>query len=113
MISAVGPVEISGMKRLTVAQIAKEFGVNVTKVLAWINGGELRAVNVASKGSKLPRYRIAEDDLAAFERLRESAHERLNRFLPQSVAGQRGMRTTRDTTRNEAGVIDTAAKESR
>ncbi len=57
---------------LTPPQLAKDYGVNPDKVLAWIHSGELRAVNVAAKPNGRPRWRIKAEDLEAFE-LRRSA----------------------------------------
>lgn len=58
---------------LTPNQIAKSRGINVTKVLDWINSGELRAVNYATKRGGLPRWKIAPEALDEFEKLRASA----------------------------------------
>lgn len=56
---------------LTPSDIATSRVVNVTKVLAWIDSGELRAVNVAAnKAGKLPRWRISPADLEAFDAAR-------------------------------------------
>lgn len=48
---------------LTPSAVAERLGVSINKVHAWIVSGELRAVNVASAGSKRPRYRVAPDAL--------------------------------------------------
>ena len=54
------------MTYVTPPRVAKQFGVDVHKVLGWIRSGELHAVNVGD-GSKRPRYRISPSDLAVFE----------------------------------------------
>jgi excisionase family DNA binding protein len=51
----------------TPPELAKQYGVSPDKVLAWIRAGELRAINVATRLGGRPRYRISEEDLAAFE----------------------------------------------
>jgi excisionase family DNA binding protein len=52
---------------LTVTEVARELGVDVRNVLAWITSGELRAANVArSRDCKRPRWRITRDALDAF-----------------------------------------------
>jgi hypothetical protein len=54
-----------------VRDIAERYGVTIPTVLAWINSGELRAVNVSRRAqSKKPRWRITSAALEAFERLR-------------------------------------------
>ncbi len=55
--------------RLTPPELAKVLRVDVHAVLRWIANGELRAVNVGS-GRKRPRWRIAAEDVAAFEAAR-------------------------------------------
>lgn len=62
------------MNRPTIAppELARRYRVNVDKVRGWINTGELRAVNVASKPGGRPRWRISEAAIEAFE-LRRSA----------------------------------------
>ncbi len=54
-------------RKLTPPLLAKRWGVNADKVLAFIHSGELRAVDVAAIGSSRPRYVIDEQDVAAFE----------------------------------------------
>lgn len=50
---------------LTPPQIAARLGVNAHKILAWINSGRLRALNI-STGHERPRYRIHAADLEVF-----------------------------------------------
>jgi chromosome segregation and condensation protein ScpB len=59
---------------LTVAEIAAERGISVDKVLQWLREGELVGVNVAQNANgKNPRWRVAPEALADFERRRSSA----------------------------------------
>ena len=53
-------------RMLTPPQVAKRFGIAPEKVLAWINAGELRAINVALRIGGRPRYRVDPADLAVF-----------------------------------------------
>jgi excisionase family DNA binding protein len=54
---------------LSVRDVAEALGVNATKVIGWINRGELRAVNVAARTGAgcRPRWRITEKDFKCFE----------------------------------------------
>jgi len=54
-------------RTLTPPQVASRLRVSPEKVIAWIRAGELRAIDVATRGSRRPRYRIDPADLAAFE----------------------------------------------
>jgi excisionase family DNA binding protein len=54
----------------TPPEVARVLRVDVMKVLAWINRGELAAVNVASPGATRPRWRISEPALQDFLRAR-------------------------------------------
>ena len=55
---------------LTPPKLAIRYGVEPSKVLAWIRSGELRAVNVATRSTGRPRYRINEADVLVFENRR-------------------------------------------
>jgi len=76
-------------QKLNPPELAKLMRVNPDKVLGWINSGELRAVNVAGRGCKRPRWRIAIEDVALFERAREARKPeprlRRTRTLPDEV----------------------------
>ena len=50
-------------RTLTTRQVAVHLGVCADKVLNWIRSGELRAIDVANRGSTRPRYRIDPGDL--------------------------------------------------
>ncbi len=57
---------------LTPPQVAKSRGVNVRKILAAINSGQLIAVDWASPGSSRPAWRISPEALAAYESKRSN-----------------------------------------
>ena len=54
-------------RKLTPPAVASIYGVKPDTVLAWIRAGELRAIDVSSRRSSRPRFRIDEDDLREFE----------------------------------------------
>jgi hypothetical protein len=60
-------------RAFTVAAIAKRYSVNCDKVRLWIKNCELAAVNVATRPTGRPRWRIAAADLLAFEARRRAA----------------------------------------
>jgi excisionase family DNA binding protein len=66
------PAVVPGRARvyLTVAEVADELAVPVGKLLLWIKSSELRAVNVAVKAGRKPRWRISALDLETFLRSR-------------------------------------------
>ncbi len=53
--------------KLSPPELAKQWGIDVVKVLHWIKSGELRAINLATRLDGRPRYAIDVSDLAAFE----------------------------------------------
>lgn len=57
-------------QKITPPQLAREWGIDSDKVLAWIRSGELRAVNAATRPGGVPRYLIDRDDVRAFEAAR-------------------------------------------
>lgn len=58
----------------TPPQLAKRFGVNCTKIIGWIERGELIALNVAENAKgKRPRWRISQEAVEAFERKRSTS----------------------------------------
>lgn len=59
-------------RKLTVPQLARQWGVAPQKIIAWIRCGELRAVNLASTDSQRPRWAIDLADIKIFERGREA-----------------------------------------
>ncbi|MGE0375499.1 MAG: helix-turn-helix domain-containing protein [Planctomycetaceae bacterium] len=62
------------MKQYTIKQIAGLAGVHPRTVRAWIDEGELRAVNLSrSRTSAKPRLRILESDWQAFLASRTTA----------------------------------------
>ena len=52
---------------LTVAEVARRYGVTAHTVLAWIRSGDLRAVNVGRRPGARPSWRITPEALAGFE----------------------------------------------
>ena len=58
---------------LSVAEIGDRMAVKTDTVLAWINSGQLRAINVASPGCHRPRWRIDSADLDHFLAERRTA----------------------------------------
>lgn len=58
------------VRKLTPPQIAKQWGIAPEKVVAWIQAGELRAIDASTTRGKRPRYLIDIEDLAAFEKSR-------------------------------------------
>lgn len=64
-------MRLNERRKVTVPQLARQWGVSPNKVLGFVRNGELRAVNLASQGSTRPRYAIDIDDIAEFERKRQ------------------------------------------
>jgi excisionase family DNA binding protein len=65
---------MSDRQKITPAQLAKRWGVDVKKVLGWIHSGKLRAIDV-SNGSR-PRFKIDEADIEDFDRRKTWRPER-------------------------------------
>jgi len=57
--------------KVTPPALAREYGVDVQKILAWIKRGELRAVNLATDPNGRPRYAIDRADILTFELSRQ------------------------------------------
>ena len=51
-------------------QVARMFGVSTTKIIGWIQSGQLTAINVADGPKNRPRYLIDRDAIAQFEKQR-------------------------------------------
>lgn len=68
--SRIAPV---GRSKLTPRGLAKLWGIGAGKVLSWIATGELRAINVATREDRRPRYLIDVVDIMAFEKRRTVA----------------------------------------
>ncbi len=57
----------------TPKEVAAEFGVNVSKIIAWIRSGDLRAIDVSEKrGGPRGRWRIENEAIEAFKAGREN-----------------------------------------
>jgi hypothetical protein len=54
-------------KWLTPPQVGQRYGISADKVIGWIRAGELRAVNVAARAGRRPRWRIGDADLPCEE----------------------------------------------
>jgi hypothetical protein len=57
---------------LSPPQVGQIVGVTPEKVIAMIRSGELRAIDVATRGSRRPRYRVRPEDLESWARGREA-----------------------------------------
>lgn len=55
---------------LTAKEVAELLRVSVDSILAYIDNGELRALNVAPKTSKRPRWRIKQEWIESWEETR-------------------------------------------
>lgn len=58
---------ISKRKKITPPIYAAECGISTEKVISFIQSGQLRAVNFATKPSGRPRYLIDRADIERFE----------------------------------------------
>jgi hypothetical protein len=63
-------IAASHKTKLTPPQLARQWGVDVQKVLYWIKNGELPAINLATRRDGRPRYAIDKADIALFEAAR-------------------------------------------
>jgi excisionase family DNA binding protein len=61
---------------LTVPEVAERLRVGEDTVRGWIATEELKAINVASRGSRRPKWRISPEALAAFEAARAAGAPR-------------------------------------
>ena len=57
-------------KTITPKQVAERYGCKPDTVIAWIRSGELRAIDVSSRSSTRPRFRVDPVDLEIFENRR-------------------------------------------
>ncbi|MDZ4784054.1 MAG: helix-turn-helix domain-containing protein [Planctomycetia bacterium] len=73
-------------RKFTPPEVARLFGVEPGKIIAWIRTGELRAINGATKRGQRPRYLIDVADIEAFERSRQ--------VIPVPAASPRRKRST-------------------
>jgi excisionase family DNA binding protein len=58
---------------MTPAQVAEQLGIDTGKVLDWLHTKELAGVNVATKSTGRPRWRISAADLETFLQRRKSS----------------------------------------
>jgi hypothetical protein len=52
--------------------VARLVGVTPEKIIALIRNGEMRAIDVATRGSRRPRYRVRPEDLELWARGRQA-----------------------------------------
>jgi hypothetical protein len=84
---------LNNVSALTVADVAKRYGVDVRTVLAWGRSGDLILLNVGrSKAKKRATWRVTSEALARFELIR--THQ------------QAAPRTRRRRTKNDESVIN-------
>ncbi len=55
------------VKHRTPEEVAAILGVSANKVLGWIGTKELLAINVATRRSQRPRWKISEEAFQAFQ----------------------------------------------
>jgi excisionase family DNA binding protein len=60
-------VDADAATGITVREVARRYKVSPDKVRAWINRGELHAVNTARRLCGRPRWVVLPEALAAFE----------------------------------------------
>lgn len=65
--------EASVIRGFTVADLAQRYRVGEDKIRAWINRGEMVAINTGTSACGRPRYVVMPESLAAFEKLRATA----------------------------------------
>ena len=58
---------------MTPPELARLWGVSVKKVLGFVEGGELPAIDLATKRGGRPRWKISAEAIAQFELVRGSA----------------------------------------
>jgi predicted site-specific integrase-resolvase len=61
------PAKATAARHFTPPEYAEKLGTSVNTVLAWIKSGELKALNLASRTSRRPRYRISPEAAEQFE----------------------------------------------
>lgn len=59
--------------KLSPPDLAKRWGIDPAKIIAWIRSGELRAINASTRRGGRPRYLIDVADIAAFEATRDAS----------------------------------------
>jgi len=84
--------------RVSPETVARALGVSRGTVIGWCRTGALPAVDVAGEGAKRRRWRISEEDVAAFEQRRG------NKRAADPVVGGRKGRTVARPTRDYLGA---------
>ncbi|MEX0884991.1 MAG: helix-turn-helix domain-containing protein [Phycisphaeraceae bacterium] len=68
----------------TPASLAKLYGVNQSKILAWIHAGQLEALDVSAEpGRGRPRWRISPEAVRRFEQRRSSFTKAATQATPR------------------------------
>jgi hypothetical protein len=62
-------------RRLTVADVAENYGVKEEVVLGWIREGVLKAIDIRAVGKSRPKWRITPTALAEFDMARQGRME--------------------------------------
>lgn len=75
------------LETLTPPALAKLWGLKPTTVIEWIRSGELRAFDVARKGTTRPRYRIPISALEEFQEKRQAVKPKRQR-KPRAVKAE-------------------------
>jgi len=57
--------------KFTPPELAQRWGIDRSKIIAWIRSGELRAIDAATRPGGRPRYLIDQHDVFVFEAARE------------------------------------------
>jgi len=70
---------------LTVREVAHRYRVSAEKVRAWINRGELKAINTAAVLCARPRWVVPPEALAEFEKTRRGGPAPKPRRRPRQV----------------------------
>lgn len=65
------PAGTSNRRKITPPELARRWGIDKAKVIAWIRSGELRAIDACTRRKTKPRYLIDLADIRTFEEARE------------------------------------------
>ena len=68
----------------TVADLAERWRVGPDKIRAMIQRGELRAIDLATVGSRRPRWRVSPEAVATFEAARASGANKPQQSTPRA-----------------------------
>jgi hypothetical protein len=74
-------------RKLTVPQLASEWGISPDQVLRLIHAGQLAAINIALRTDSRPRYLVDRADVQQFEKRRTVQTIRTARRKPRNQTG--------------------------